>query len=537
MGIYLNPGYENFQETLRQRIYVDKTMMIAAINEIMDHGNKYICISRPRRFGKTIAGNMLNAYYSKGCDARELFAPYRIAQEPCFEEKLNRYNVIKIDMNSEYQNTTDKVHLISRLTREIKREMQEQFPDVSLEEDDSLAQSILRVYEKTGETFIILIDEYDVLVREQVPQELFDAFLSFLNGLFKSDTLRSAISLAYLTGILPVVRDKIQSKLNNFMEYTILNARELAEFVGFTTEDVKKLCEEYRMDFAECRRWYDGYTLKRYRANDRASGGQFYEVYNPESVVRSMQDGEYGSYWGQTSTYQVISDFIERNFDGTKDDVIRMLAGENVDVNVTGFLNTMTSFVSKDDVFTYLIHVGYLAYNSVEKTCRIPNGEVRQEWFNAVTAMEDYRVTDQIIKASKELLAETLAGNAEAVAKALDRSHIHVTSNRSYNNEDALQSAIYLAYIYALNKYTVVKEMTAGKGFSDVTFIPFLPDIPAMIIELKRNDSAKSAIDQIKEKQYYESLSHYQGDLLFVGISYDEKDKTHTCKIGRFVKE
>ncbi|MBR0092196.1 MAG: AAA family ATPase [Lachnospiraceae bacterium] len=536
MGIYLNPGYENFRRTLSADIYVDKTMMIKEINRFIDTGNNYICISRPRRFGKTIAGNMLNAYYSKGCDARELFAPYKIAQDPCFEEKLNRYNVIKIDMNSEYQNTRVKEKLITRLEEEIEEEMQKEFPDVSLKAGSSLAQNILKIYSETGETFIILIDEYDVLVREQVPQELFDAFLSFLNGLFKSDTLRSAISLAYLTGILPVVRDKIQSKLNNFMEYTILNARELAEFVGFTTEDVRQLCEEYRMDFAECRRWYDGYMLKRYRLEDRASGGQFYEVYNPESVVRSMQDGEYGSYWGQTSSYTVISDYVSRDFEGTREAVIRMLSGEQVDVDPESYLNTMTDFQNRNDVFTYLMHVGYLAYNSVERTCRIPNKEVRDEWVRALNRMPDYKETDRIIQDSKELLAETLSGNEEAVARALDRSHIHVTSNRSYNNEDALQSAIYLAYIYALNKYTVVKEMTAGKGFSDVTFIPCHNDVPAMIIELKRNDSAKSAIDQIKEKQYYESLSHYQGDLLFVGISYDEKEKSHTCRMERFVK-
>ena len=268
-----------------------------------------------------------------------------------------------------------------------------------------------------------------------------------------------------------------------------------------------------------------------------------------------MEDRKFSNYWGKTSSYKVISDYISRNFNGTKDAVIRMLAGERVDVNITGYLNTMTDFETKDDVFTYLIHVGYLAYQPEEATCRIPNREIRGEWLNAIRAMKDYTETDRIISESKELLEETLAGNEEAVARALDQSHIHVTSNRSYNNEDALQSAIYLAYIYALNKYTVVKEMTAGKGargpgdlgsaptgagaetFSDVTFIPFLPDIPAMIIELKRNDSAKSAIDQIKEKQYYESLSHYQGDLLFVGISYDEKEKTHTCRMERFVKE
>lgn len=210
-----------------------------------------------------------------------------------------------------------------------------------------------------------------------------------------------------------------------------------------------------------------------------------------------------------------------------------MLAGESVDVNVTRFLNTLDSFHTKNDVFTFLIHLGYLSYDYAEKTCRIPNGEVRQEWMNAIETDDEYSTTDSIIKASKQLLTETINGNEEAVAKALDISHINVTSNRSYNNEDALQSAIYLAYIYALNKYSVIKEMTAGKGFADVVFIPFTQGMPAMIIELKKNKSADSALDQIKEKKYFMSLEHYQGDILFVGINYDEDKKTHECKIER----
>ncbi len=521
MGIYLNPMNENFRRALSADIYVDKTMMIRVLNDYIDKGNNYVCISRPRRFGKTIAGEMVSAYYSKGCDSHGLFDGLKISKTEGYEEKLNKYNVIKIDLNSEYQNTLKKEQLINRLTNEIKEEMKYQFPDVNLKDDDSLAQSILRINSATGETFIILIDEYDVLVREQVQKSLFDEYLSFLNGLFKSATLRPAISLAYLTGLLPIFRVKIQSKLNNFREYTIIDAGELSEYVGFTPEEVKKLCEEHGMDYAECRRWYDGYYQNGY------------EIYNPESVVVSMEKKEYGSYWGRTSSYEVISDRIKHNFAGTKDAVIRMLANEEVPVNVTQYLNTMNSFKTMDDAFTYLIHVGYLAYNRKEKTCRIPNSEVRQEWFNAVTVEPGYEVTNRIIRSSRELLTETLAGNEEAVAKALDESHIHVTSNRSYNNEDAMQSAIYLAYIYALNKYTIVKEMTAGKGFADVVFIPFVPGIPAMIIELKHNKSADSALTQIKEKKYFDSLKDYKGGLLFVGINYDD-DKEHTCRIERF---
>ena len=214
-----------------------------------------------------------------------------------------------------------------------------------------------------------------------------------------------------------------------------------------------------------------------------------------------------------------------------------MIAGEEISVNITSFLNTMDSFITKDDVFTYLIHVGYRAYNAEEKTCHIPNREVQQEWFNAIEVNKDYKVTDTIIKASRELLRETIAGNEEAVERALDESHIHVTSNRSYNNEDALCSAIYLSYIYALNSYLCVKEMTAGKGFADVIYIPIFKGSPALIVELKHNRSPESALDQIKEKKYFDALDAYSGEIIFVGIDYDEKDKTHSCKIERMKKE
>ena len=525
MGIYLNPGNVVFKQISSSDIYVDKTMMIRETNRLIDSSGKYICISRPRRFGKTVAGNMLSSYYSKGCDSRALFAPFKISKDPDFEEKLNKFNVIKIDMNSEYQNTGDKERLILRLTGKIQREMRKEFPELEFDPDDTLAESILNIYSETGQTFIILLDEYDVLVREQVSDSLFQEYLSFLNGLFKSDTLRPAISLAYLTGILPVVRDKIQSKLNNFEEYTILDAGPFAEFTGFTGEEVERLCTEHDFSYEGCRQWYDGY---------RQHG---YEIYNPESVVKSIRKRVFDSYWGKTSSYEVISDRIRQNFAGTREAVIQMLAGENIDVNVTSYLNTMNSFKTRNDAFTYLIHVGYLAYDAENGTCRIPNKEVRQEWFNAVETEEGYEVTNQIIQSSKNLLEETLKGNAEAAARALDISHIHVTSNRSYNNEDALKSAIYLAYIYALNRYTVIKEMTAGKGFADVVFIPYSKEDPAMVIELKHNKSAQSGLAQIKQKQYYDSLSLYKGDILLVGISYDEKKKTHTCVIERMEKD
>jgi len=524
MGIYLNPSNDNYTATTRREIFVDKTMMLSVLNQFIKTDNKYICVSRPRRFGKTIAGNMICAYYSKGCDSRSLFEPLKISKDESFESNLNRFNVIKIDVNSEYRNERDEENLLNNLQDKIVAEFSQQFPDITFKEHESVGNCILKVFDAKKEQFVIMMDEYDVLVRENITSSLFTQYLNFLNGLFKSDTLRPAIALAYLTGILPVIRDKVQSKLNNFEEYTILSAGKLAEFIGFTNDEVKELCQKYNANYTEIKRWYDGYSQKGI------------ELYNPESVVKAIVNEEIANYWSKTSTYAVISDRIQENFEGMKDDVVRMLSGESVDVNVTRYMNTMTDFLTRSDAFTYLIHLGYLAYNREDGTCRIPNREVRQEWFNAIETNDEYKITNKIIQSSKELLAETLRKNAEAVARALDVSHIHVTSNRSYNNEDALQSAIYLSFIYALNKYTVIKEATTGKGFADVVFIPYVPNIPAMIIELKRNDCVESALKQIREKQYFASLEHYSGNLLFIGINYDEKQKTHTCKIVEFEK-
>ena len=524
MGIYLNPSNDNYTATTRREIFVDKTMMISVLNQFIKTDNKYICVSRPRRFGKTIAGNMICAYYSKGCDSRSLFEPLKISKDESFESNLNRFNVIKIDVNSEYRNERDEENLLNNLQDKIVAEFSRQFPDITFKEHESVADCILKVFDAKKEQFVIIMDEYDVLVRENITSSLFTQYLNFLNGLFKSDTLRPAIALAYLTGILPVIRDKVQSKLNNFEEYTILSAGKLAEFIGFTNDEVKELCQKYNANYTEIKRWYDGYSQKGI------------ELYNPESVVKAIVNEEIANYWSKTSTYAVISDRIQENFEGMKDDVVRMLSGESVDVNVTRYMNTMTDFLTRSDAFTYLIHLGYLAYNREDGTCRIPNRDVRQEWFNAIETNDEYKITNKIIQSSKELLSETLRGNDEAVARALDTSHILVTSNRSYNNEDALQSAIYLSFIYALNKNTVIKEATTGKGFADVVFIPYVPDIPAMIIELKRNDSVETALNQIREKKYFASLEHYSDNLLFIGINYDEKQKTHTCRIEQFVK-
>ena len=526
MGIYLNPSNAGFKKTLAGNIFVDKSMLISELNKFIDSGNQYICVSRPRRFGKTIATNIMCAYYSKGCDSREIFSKLKISKAKNYEQYLNKLNFIKIDVASEYQNANDKNEMLKDLQKKVRDEFQEQYPKIRFVKNETIANCMMKVYKENNETFVIILDEYDCLVRDTFGTHLFADYLEFLNGLFKSDTLRPAIALAYLTGILPIVRDRVQSKLNNFREYTILNAYNLAEFVGFTEKEVKPLCKKYKVDFAQCKKEYDGY----------AQNG--FEIYNPESVVMCMETKEFGNFWGKTSTYMVITDRLKHNYKGAKEDVIKMLSGEEIKVNITRYMNTMTDFHSKDDVFTYLIHLGYLAYNSKDGTCRIPNLEVRKEWNNAIEDMPEYSKTDEIIKASEELLEQTILKNSDAVAKALDNTHLHVTSSRNYNNENALAAAVYIAFVHALNYYNCFKELSTGKGFADLVYVPVvkLPEHPAVIIELKINESTGKALQQIQSRQYFDALENYKGNLLFVAINYDKDTKKHECEITEWEK-
>ena len=526
MGLYLNPNAEALKQSLRNEIYVDKTMIVSELNKLAETDHDFLCISRPRRFGKSMVGNLISAYYSKGCDTREIFSQMKIGQVPDYDKYLNKLNVIKLDLNGWYQNAKKKnehQNLIRQIDECVAEEFHEQFTNVKFsEKEKSIDSCILKVYKETGEKFVIIIDEYDVLVRERVSEELFQDYLSFLNGLFKDTTLRPAIALAYITGIIPIVRDKVQSKLNEFMEYTMLRPRQFAGMIGFTEEEVKELCETYDMDYDECLRWYDGYKMS-----------DTIRVCNPLSIVTAIHDREFDSYWSATGSFEALRDYILMDFEGIRQDVIKMISGGSVPVNVLKYQNTMESVNSKDNVFTYLIHLGYLCYNRKDKTCSIPNEEVRIEWINSIEDSADYKKVMAVVNASKKLLDDTIQGNEEAVARALDAAHTEVTNPLTYNDEHCFQSAICLAYFYANTRYTLVKELPTGKGYADLVLIPYLPNIPALVIELKHNKSAESALQQIKDKNYCQALNHYKGDLLFVGISYDEKTKEHTCRIEK----
>ena len=526
MGIYLNPGNEGFQRAVQSRIYVDKTGLIDYTNSVLGTEQDCICISRPRRFGKTMAADMLTAYYSRGCDSKALFSQLQISQKPDFEKYLNQYDVIHLDITMFFREDETPLQLTERINREVVEELRNAYPDCVSEKEDYLPAALTAVFNETGRVFIIIIDEWDAIFREnQFDWEAQKAYIELLRALFKSAASRRFLKLAYMTGILPIKKYNSESALNNFDEFTMTRPARLAEYTGFTEPEVKALCSEYHMDFSEAARWYDGYSFYRLK-----------HVYSPSSIVKAMLNGEYGSYWTHTVAYESLKNYISMNFDGLKDDVIRMLAGERCRVDVNTFENDMTSFRRKDDVETMLIHLGYLAYDINSKEAYIPNEEVRGVFFQAVKDT-DWTPVVKALNRSEELLKHTWNMDETAVANAIDEIHMGNTSILNYNDENALSCVISLAYYSAVNDYTIVRELPAGKGYADLAFIPRKQsEKPAMLVELKYQQSAEGAIAQIKEKKYIKVFEEYAGLVLLVGINYDRHTKHHFCVIEKWEK-
>lgn len=525
MGIYLNPGNAGFQSAVNSKIYVDKTKMLEYTNEVLDTEQRYICVSRPRRFGKSVTAEMLVAYYSKQCDSKGMFSQLNISKAQDYKKHLNQYYVLHFDINTFRDRMSVDASLLKEMQREIINEIREEF-DFVPENEESLPKALANVNKITGDSFVIIIDEWDALFRENKHDVIIqEEYITLLRGLFKDAASKKYVKLAYLTGILPIKKYGTQSAMNNFDEFTMIQPDMLSEYVGFTEEECKKLYDEYNMDFEEAKRWYDGYIVN-----------EFTHIYNPKSVVDSLRRRKFANYWTRTETYESLKGYISMNFDGLKDNIICMLGGEHCKVNTMTFQNDMVSFKSKDDIMTLLVHLGYLAYDDSEKEVYIPNEEVREEFRVAIEG-NGWEAVIRSIEMSEKLLDATWNMNELTVAEGIDKVHMENTSVLQYNDENSLSCVITLAYYYARNEYTLIREMPAGKGYADMIFLPHRnSDKPAMIVELKYNRSAEGAVSQIKEKQYPEALEGYSGAVLLVGINYDKKSKKHQCKIEKILK-
>ena len=392
MGIYINKGNAEFRDIVTHD-YVDKTCLIPIVNATLNSEKRYSCVTRCRRFGKSMAAKMLCAYYDKSCDSRELFRGLKAEKDKSFETYLNKYYVIWVDMTDFTTRFRKEKEIVKIIQNKIINDILAEFPQIGRQDDDDLMEILYRISESTGERFVMIIDEWDAILREMGTDDyIVTAYVDLLRRLFKGSGSNTVFAGAYLTGILPIKRYNTESALNNFREYTMINPGKMATSLGFTHKEVEELCCNFGMDIKEMERWYDGYRI-----------GDESHIFNPYSVMRAIDDNRYQSYWTTTSAYDSVITYIQMNFDGLKDDIIRMLSGERVYVDTTEFLNDMRIVRSKNDVFTVLIHLGYLAYDGDAQECYIPNKEVADEMNNAIKATS-WSLLAESIQNSRALL-------------------------------------------------------------------------------------------------------------------------------------
>jgi len=521
MGIYLNPGNEDFSQALNSKIYVDKSKLIAYTNSVLRTEQKFICVSRPRRFGKSMAANMLTAYYSRGCDSKEMFSGLKIADDASFEKHLNKYNVIHLNIRDFLSGADSMKEMLAEIEKSVLFELKKLFSNVEYYDGTKLARSLQDVFAEYQIPFVFIIDEWDSIFRvHKNDLEAQKLYLDFLRSLLKD---KSYVAIAYMTGILPIKKYGEHSAINVFYEYSMTGAKPIEEFTGFTEEEVTALCSRYDMPMDEIKRWYDGYNV------DGIS------IYNPKSVVEALLRKSFSNYWTQTETYEALKIYIQSNEMGVQDVILKLIAGEPYTIDTTTFSNDMVTFSSGDDVLTLLIHLGYLTYDFDTKTIRIPNHEVMEQFLSTIKVLGWQEVV-QALQISQDLLNATLACDEEMVAKLVEQAHQDNTSILKYNDENSLSCVISIAYYAARKNYVMYREMHGGKGYADLIFEPRRNcNLPAFIVELKWDESKEKAVEQIHVKDYTDALKNYSGEVLLVGINYD-KDKHHTCKIERTKK-
>jgi len=514
MGQFIDYGNFDFQ-SVKNGDFIDKSGLLNILNRNMDTENRFMCISRPRRFGKSVAAKMAYAYYDRSMDSSVLFEGLEITKSPDYKKHLNKYPTLYIDWN-----TFANVPVNDRLKEAQKwivSDLKKAYND--LEEQDDLFKALAEINEKTGERFIMIIDEWDMLVRD-VEQDVQDEYVNFLRAMFKSNKANRIFRLVYMTGILPIIKIKTQSALNNFVEYSIIDPGRTSKYYGFTEQEVEVLCKAHDMNLELMRHAYDGYII-----------GDQKSMFNPFSVMQSILKGNYNSFWSKTASFMAIESYLNIDADQVRTKIIRMMNGEEEFVRVSSFRNDMKSIETSDDVLTLLAHLGYLSYNPENQAVRIPNTEVADEFENAVR-FAGWNELSKAVGQSQQLLADTINLKKDKVARAFDDYHFEASSILEFNDENSMRCAITLAYYAARPFYRIFHELPTGKGFADMVFVP-LPNSsrPAIVIELKYDQTADTAISQIKRKNYPKSLIGFSKRIVLCGINYNKSTSKHEVEM------
>ena len=525
--MFVNVDNRLFQ-IVRNSEYVDKSEIITLTNQVIDTEERFICVTRPRRFGKSVTVKMLNAYYSKGCDSKALFSDLKIASSPDFEKHLNQHDVIYLDMTEFADNKDNGNKYLENLNTDVVSELKNTYPECFDKDKDYSLPEAIRCIKKR---FIFIIDEWDFVFR-QYPNntKLQEDFIDLLRALFKGVGERF-VELVYMTGILPIARYNTQSALNNFNEYTILKSSNYSQYYGFTENEVKTLCEKYQLDFETAKFWYNGYKVGEY------------EIYNPNSIKKLITRREFQSYWSYTSAYGIVTEAINQNFEGLKDDIIRLCSGSTISISrpeIKSFNTADLKFKNKVAIYIYLVHLGYLGYDDADATIYVPNEETRVELLNSVKE-NHWPKFETALKLSEQVVAATYNKDSETVAALLSKIHEDKVPALEYNNESALRYVVLMAYLATERDYLApLNEFPTGKGFADIVYLPMsanAKDKPALIIELKKDASAKVALEQIKDRDYVSRVKEYTDNILLIGINYDSKTKQHSCEIKEYPKQ
>lgn len=534
MGVYLNSraAYTLYKSETKKPYFVDKSRMLEDLFPLVQTGNNHICITRPRRFGKTVMANMIASFFSKACDAKDIFQSLQISALKGYDRYQNQFPVIHISFNELGGNCISYRQYIERIEKRLVKDLIREYPEADINEAEGAADALLELYaEDDTARFIFVLDEWDFIFHQSfITEEDKREYLMFLRNLLKD---RPYVVLAYMTGILPITKYSSGSELNMFSEFTLATEERFSEYFGFTEKEVDMLFERYqeqkgirRVTREGLKEWYDGYHTK---AGER--------LYNPRSVVMSLSNNNLGNYWTSSGPYDEIFYYIRNNVDAVRDDLALMVSGNSVPTKVCEYAATSQELRTKEEILSAMVVYGFLSYEN--GMVSIPNKELMNQFSDMLKRETSLGYVYRLARESEKMLRATLAGDTDTMERILELTHDTETPILSYNHETELSAAVNLVYLSARDIYRVEREEKAGKGFVDFIFYPEVPPArDGIILELKVDHSPEEAIDQIKEKKY---VLRFAGGVrrkdkgaqrvLLVGIGYDRKTKKHRCRV------
>ncbi|MGL5087663.1 MAG: AAA family ATPase [Clostridium sp.] len=516
MALFLNTNksLELFKALYKSKYFVDKSMIIENLNEYIGTSDRYVCITRPRRFGKSSVADMLGAYYSKAVDSKELFDRLYISESDSYYENLNKYNVINISFNTIPDNGKTYNEYIGLIQSAIIDDIKDMYPELEIRD----YYNISHMLSATKEKFIFIFDEWDYIFNNNLFIENQNDFLEFLRNLLKDQPY---VELCYMTGVLPIKKYSSGSALNMFDEFTFLRDKTFGEYFGFTENEVKELClKNKKMDFNELESWYNGYTT--------ANG---IKVYNPRSVAKALKTNSCESYWTNTGAMDEVAEYLKYNTLEIRDDVIEMVTGKEIDILIDEeFRAGQAAPKTKEEIYSAMIVLGFLSY--YDGYLKIPNNELMKEFHKALRD-ESFGYVAEIVENSRKMLKSTVNGEVETVTKILHDVHNSEIPILKYSDENSLACVVTLAYLSARDSYRVEREEKSGKGYTDFSFHPMRKNDIPFILELKKDDTPENAIKQIREKEYVQKFrkEFRNKKILAVAICYSSETKEHSCII------